>query len=251
MEKSVFTNITNDNSETDSSTSTPSEDFMSSFYPKPSSGLKKQLIQPILPKPYLDSNSGIEVDDCFELSLLRFIHLIFGSNGCINFTNFTKYIDLTKKECEELYDFFLDNPGIFDDAKFYYSEAGINLRKKWVEFLSLRNFEYKKSESIINPNIKNLIKFLENFFPKININNNLSNNFLLQEVYSQLNFNWESLELVYGEFQKIIGTSIHQSSVQNIVINKTPIFIWEMTRILEIIEETPVEIYSNSELRYS
>lgn len=256
MEKSVFVNITNDNSkndnsETDSSTSTPSDDLVSLFYQKPSNELKKYLIKPVLPKPFYDLNNGIEIDDCFELSLLRFIHLIFGFEGIINFTNLEKYMDLTKKECDELNDFFLDNPGIFDDANFYYSDAGIILRKKWVDFLSLQNFEYKKSNSIINPNIKNLLKFLEKYFPKLKINIELPNKILLQELYSQLNFNWESLGLVYEEFQKVVGTSIHQSSIQNIIINQVPVFTWEMSIIKEVVEDTLIEIYSNSELRYS
>lgn len=253
IDNTVFVNKTVDNtdSESDSSTSTPSEDFMSSFYPNPSNDIKKFLIKPVLPKPFFDSNNDVEIDDCFELSLLRFIQLIFGSNGVINLTNLGKFMDLTIKECEELYDFFLDNPGIFVDSNFYYSDAGVNLRKKWLELLSGRNFEYKKANSIIQPSIKNFIKFLENFLPKLKINNELAINFLLEEVYSQINFNWESLELVYGEHQKIVGTTIHQSSIQNIVINKTPVFVWEMSIIKEVIEDTPIEIYSNSELRYS
>ncbi len=248
MQKSVFIN----NSETDSDTSTPSEDFMSSFYPKPSTELKKNILKPVLPKPYFDLNKDIEVDDCFELSLLRFLHLIFGSNGVINYTNLEKYMDLTKKPCDDLNDFFLDNPGILNDPMYYYSDAGVNLRKKWVELLSERDFfEYKKSDYLINSTIKNFFNFMENFFPKLRVNRELSNNFLIEDIYSQLNFNWDSLELKYGEFQKVIGTSIHQSSIQNIVINKTPVFVWEMSIIKEVIEDNPVEVYSNSELRYN
>ncbi len=94
---------------------------------------------------------------------------------------------------------------------------------------------------------------MENFFPKLTINKdkNLSNNFLLQQVYEQINFNWDSLDIVYDESQKIVGASIHQSSIQNIIINKTPIFVWKMSIIKEVIKNTQIEIYSNSELIYS
>lgn len=242
MEKSIF--IYNNDFDTDSSTSTPSEDYTSYYYPKKSDELKNLLIKPILPKPFNDPNTGIEIDDCFELSILRFLHLIFGSNGVINFTNLTKYMDLTKKNCQELYEFFLDNPGIFHDCEFYYSDAGLILRKKWVDFLSSINL-------IIYPNIKNQIKLLENFFPKLNINYNTSNNIILQEIYSQLNFNWESLEVKYDESKKIVNTSIHQNYNQNIFINSSLIFIWSITTITDEINNIPTIIYSNSELIYS
>jgi hypothetical protein len=229
--------------DTDSSTSTVSEDYLENYYPKKSDELKTLLIKPILPKPFNDPNTGIEIDDCFELSILRFFHLIFGSNGIINFTNLTKYMDLDNKDCQELYEFFLDNPGIFPDYEFYYSYAGIILRKKWVDFLSGRNFEYKKDDSIIYPNIKNQIKLLETFFLKLNINYNTNNADILQEIYSQLNFNWDSLTVKYDESDK------QETFNQYIYINKSLIFVWSMTTIIEEINNTIV--YSNSELRYS
>jgi len=248
MEKSIF--IYNNDIDTDSNTSTPSEDYLSYYYPKKSDELKNSLIKPILPKPFNDPNTGIEIDDCFELSMLRLLQLIFGSNGIINFNNLTKYMDLDKKECQELYEFFLDNPGIFPDYEFYYSNAGIMLRKKWVDFLSKRNFEYKKDDSIIYPNIKNQIKLLEKFFPKLNTNYN-TNNDILYEIYNQLNFNWDSLKVKYNESQKIINTSIHNTFNQYIYINELLIFVWSMTNIIEETNNITTIIYSNSELKYS
>ena len=239
MEKSIF--VYSD--DTDSTTSTVSEDYLENYYPKKSDELKNSLIKPILPKPFNDPNTGIEIDDCFELSILRFLHLIFGSNDIINFTNLTKYMDLDKKECQDLYEFFLDNPGIFPDYEFYYSDAGIMLRKKWVDFLSGRNFEYKKDNSIIYPNIKNQIKLLETFFPKLNINYNTNNNNILNEIYSQLNFNWDSLKVKYDESDK------QETFNQHIYINESLIFVWSMTTIIEEINN--IILYSNSELRYS
>jgi hypothetical protein len=127
MEKSIFI-YTDDIIDTDSTTSTASEDYLENYYPK-SDELKNSLIKPILPKPFIDPVSGQEIDDSYELSLLRIFHLIFGSDGIINFNNLTKYMDLNKKECQDLYDFFIDYPGIFDDYQFYYSDAGIIIRK--------------------------------------------------------------------------------------------------------------------------
>lgn len=230
MEKSIL-------NDTDSTTSTASEDYLENYYPKKSDELKNSLIKPILPKPFNDPNTGLEIDDCNELSLLRFFHLIFGSDGIINFTNLTKYMDLNKKECQELHDFFLDYPGIFPDYQFYYSDAGINIRKKWFELINLSISEF---------NIINQIKLLENYFPKLTVNSNNTND-ILQEIYSQLNFNWDSLKVKYEESNKQVDKLKHKTLNQYIYINDSLIFIWSIT----IISEELNVIYINSELRYS
>jgi hypothetical protein len=232
MEKSIF-------NDTDSTTSTASEDYLKNYYPKKSDELKNSLIKPILPKPFNDPNTGLEIDDCYELSLLRFFHLIFGSDGIINFTNLTKYMDLNKKECQELQDFFLDYPGIFNDYQFYYSDAGIIIRKKWFELINLSISEFT---------IQNQIKLLENFFPKLIINSNNTND-ILEEIYNQLNFNWDSFQVKCYESYEELNTSISKILNQKIFINDSLIFIWSITTIKDKINSNVV--YFNSELIYS
>lgn len=209
MEKSIFI-YTDDANDTDSSTSTASEDYLENYYPKKSDELKNSLIKPVLPKPFIDPTSGQEIDDSYELSLLRFMHLIFGNDGIINFDNLTKYMDLNKKECQELHDFFIDYPGIFPDHQFYYSDAGIIIRKKWFELISLIIFDFT---------IQNHIKLLENFFPKLIIKSKNSID-ILEEIYSQFNFNWDSFQ-VKCEEQDTSKIFYHK-----IFINETLIFIW-------------------------
>ena len=236
MEKSIFI-YTDDIIDTDSTTSTASEDYLENYYPK-SDELKNSLIKPILPKPFIDPASGQEIDDSYELSLLRFMHLIFGNDGIINFNNLTKYMDLNKKECQELQDFFIDYPGIFDDYQFYYSDAGINIRKKWFELISLLISEFT---------FQNHIKLLENFFPKliINLNNPVD---ILEEIYSQLNFNWDSFQVKCEEIQEEQDTSTSKILNQKIFINDLFIFIWSITIIKDKINYNI--IFLNSELRY-
>jgi hypothetical protein len=220
MEKSIFI-YTDDIVDTDSTTSSASEDYLENYYPKLDE-LKNSIIKPILPKPFIDPTTGLEINDCYELSLLRFMHLIFGSNGIINFNNLTKYMDLNKKECQYLYDFFIDYPGIFDDYQFYYSDAGIIIRKKWSELISLIIFDFT---------IQNHIKLLENFFPKLIIKyNNLVD--ILEEIYDQFNFNWESFQIKCEIQDNILN--------QKIIINESSIFIWSIIFIKNF----------NSELRY-
>jgi len=236
MEKSIFI-YTDDIIDTDSTTSTASEDYLENYYPK-SDELKNSLIKPILPKPFIDPASGQEIDDSYELSLLRYMHLMFGNDGIINFDNLTKYMDLNKKECQEIQDFFINYPGIFPDYQFYYSDAGIIIRKKWFEIISLFNFDFT---------IKNQIKLLEKIFPKLITNsNNLVD--ILEDIYSQLNFNWDSFYIKCDEIQEKFDNNINIILNQKIFINNILIFIWSITTIKDKITNNC--IYSNSEFRY-
>ena len=237
MEKSIFV-YTDDANDTDSSTSTASEDYLENYRPKKSDELKNSLIKPILPKPFIDPASGQEIDDSYELSLLRYMHLMFGNDGIINFDNLTKYMDLNKKECQEIQDFFINYPGIFPDYQFYYSDAGIIIRKKWFEIISLFNFDFT---------IKNQIKLLEKIFPKLITNsNNLVD--ILEDIYSQLNFNWDSFYIKCDEIQEKFDNNINIILNQKIFINNILIFIWSITTIKDKITNNC--IYSNSEFRY-
>ena len=180
----------------------------------------------------------VEIDDSYELSLLRYMHLMFGNDGIINFDNLTKYMDLNKKECQEIQDFFINYPGIFPDYQFYYSDAGIIIRKKWFEIISLFNFDFT---------IKNQIKLLEKIFPKLITNsNNLVD--ILEDIYSQLNFNWDSFYIKCDEIQEKFDNNINIILNQKIFINNILIFIWSITTIKDKITNNC--IYSNSEFRY-
>jgi len=236
MEKSIFI-YTDDIIDTDSTTSSASEDYLENYYPKLDE-LKNSLIKPILPKPFIDPTTGLEIDDCYELSLLRFMHLIFGSNGIINFNNLTKYMDLNKKECQDLYDFFIDYPGIFDDYQFYYSDAGIIIRRKWYELISF---------IILKFNIQDHIKLFKNFFPKIIINSKNSLD-ILEDIYSHFNFNWDSLQVKCNEIQEEFDNNVNMILNQKILINNILIFIWSITTIKNKI--TNNSIYLNSEIKY-
>jgi len=236
MEKLIFI-YTDDIIDTDSTTSSASEDYLENYYLK-SDELKNSLIKPILPKPFIDPTTGLEIDDCYELSLLRFMHLIFGSNGIINFNNLTKYMDLNKKECQDLYDFFIDYPGIFDDYQFYYSDAGIIIRRKWYELISF---------IILKFNIQDHIKLFKNFFPKIIINSKNSLD-ILEDIYSHFNFNWDSLQVKCNEIQEEFDNNVNMILNQKILINNILIFIWSITTIKNKI--TNNSIYLNSEIKY-
>jgi len=218
--------------------------------------LKNELIKPIQSKSFNNNNKNIIINDAFELSLLRFMHLIFSFDGLINFDNLNKWMDLNNPLCIELNDFFIDNPGFMFDSDFYYSETGQQYREKWFELLSNRQFfNYKNNfNTEIYPSIENFYKFLENFFPKLIFMNqgvNLMNEQeKLENIYNSLNFNFESFKILYGTYNKLENNMIHFSSIQNILINNINIFVWEIVSVKELINNNLSEIYSESEFRY-
>ncbi len=227
--------------------------------------LKEQLVQPIKPKSFVSNLTNQTIEDNFELALLRWIHLIFSMDNLIIFDNLNKYMDLTNGLCLELNDFFIDNPVVMLDSEFYYSDTGIIYREKWFDLLSNRNFfNYKNTDLDTNinvkkgiyPSIENFYKFLENFFPKLTFEKeNQNDQIKLDIIYSKLNFNFDSLKLVYATYRSIDNGMIHSCSIQNIIINNdSPLFVWENMSIKEIDNTNSntgtKEFFSDSELRY-
>lgn len=212
--------------------------------------LKEQLIQPIMPKPFNKLFSNEVIDDSFELSLLRFIHLVFSSDSKINFDNLIKYMNMEKNSCIELLEYFENNPGVMNDYQFYYSNTGIDIRTKWFEILKGQKFfTYKGDEQQIEPTTDNLFEFFEQYFPNLDLSGN-TNQEKLSNIYSQLNFNFDNFEVIYSTFQKITGDTVQNSSIQNIQINGVDIYVWEMTKIKDTSNIQPVELYSESEFKY-
>jgi len=217
-------------SETDSETSTTSEAKELGDLNSDKTKMRLKLIEPIMGRD-INLNNTI-INDSFEITLLRLLHLFFNNDQRINFKN------LEKVGNNELVDFFIDNSGIMKDSEFYSSEAGINLRQKWAEFLSNRNFTYIKNNYQIVPNIENFIKFFEIFFPIIfeNIEANIKPNIqsILLEIYSKLNYDFESVKIDYATYNKNSLNLKHSSEIQNIWINGLEIYVIEFINLSEI-----------------
>jgi hypothetical protein len=258
-ESDTYSNYSETQTDTDSSTSTTSyevHDYVDEAQVVETAAtmkniLREQLVQPIMGKPFKPLFSENEIDDSFELSLLRFIHLVFSVDGVINFDNLTTHMDMSNPNCIKLYEYFMNNPGIMNDYSFYYSNAGVDLRTKWVELLAnINSFTYKGNNQEIDPVMENLFEFFEQFFPKLNqdgytIQQKLTN------MYDQLNFNFETFEVVQSSYQKIVVNSLHHGILQNIRINGIDMYVWEMTKLKDISSGNPVELFSDSEFRYA
>ena len=194
--------------------------------------LRNKFPKPINSHEFYDKEQNCNIEDGFELVLLRLVHIWFGTDGVINFPHLTKWMDPNKTESREMEDFFIDNPGIMDDSDFYSTEAGIAVRKAWYKFLSERNFfTYVNKTHQIVPDNNNFLMFVKHFFPLVDFIGNYNEQEKLDKIYSTLSFGDNKFQVVYSTYSKIVQEMIHKSFVHNISVNKTELFVLESTNI--------------------
>ena len=120
---------------------------------------------------FKDNKNKISYTDCFEISLLRFLHAVFLKKDENSFK-----IDIDRMKCfmninrfcKQIIQFFTNNPEIYLD-KDYYENDGYTIRTKWCIFLNNRPFfRYKLQNKFeVCASLDNLITFFQVFFPKI------------------------------------------------------------------------------------
>jgi hypothetical protein len=211
--------IYNEFSDSDSSTSdvsTVTPDYEIEYLDDIKIKLREELPQyNISLSSFIDIN-GNEINDTFELSLLLWCQIIFGNNGTINLANIEKYID--NNYGSELYDFYMEYRGIFDD-EYYNTSSGYKTRTEWFKLLSNKSF-FKYTNNGIESSLDNFFNFIDNFFPKIFTDNIIlnKNQDKLNYIYSKLNFNYEDLGVIIIEK--------HNKIIQTIYINNIDIYEW-------------------------
>jgi hypothetical protein len=251
--------VKQDSFDSDSSTSTPSinsDQDIDNFIPSLNAinQLKLRLIKPINSFEFIHPSNLSVINDSFELSLCRFIHLVFSSNGLINRSNIIKYID--DSACaQDFYDYWVNNPGVMFDSEFYTGPTGINIRSSWFELLHSHSFSFSLNENgSIIPSVENIFNFFNGVFPKLlnDLETETNIQTKLSWMFTRLNFNFDQFYPIYAKYQSIEANTIHSSSIINIYINQIELFVWEMTNV-KIIDSsnTTIEIFSNSEFRYS
>jgi hypothetical protein len=121
-----------------------------------------------------DDNQTISYTDCFEISLLRFLHSVFVKNVNGHHTVDTDRLGdfmLDTSECKQLLDFFTSNNKIEPQEIFYQDEKsdGYKLRTDWCVFLNKRSFfRYKKENKYeLCASLGNLFTFFRVFLPKL------------------------------------------------------------------------------------
>jgi len=140
-----------------------------------------------IPEPV--SYAGIEFDypgeglvsytDCWEVSVYRFLHLIFSKDGLIQFYRLNQFMEPKKYQCELLNSFFKQYPVVKRSSDDYETAEGLKERAAWAVMLNSSKCLYlkrKKMEVVqideggvyeVAATIENLFEFFANFFPKI------------------------------------------------------------------------------------
>ena len=261
MDTSVFitdNNIIIDDTDSDTSSASTVEELKTFKNEKSGdSNIKLELmdrfVKPIQSHMYIDKDKSLEIEDGFELSLLRLLHIWFSSDGIINFERLTKHMDLEKTESRELEEFFLDNPGVMTDSDFYSSEAGIKIRKSWYEFLSNRVFfSYVNKSHQLAPDNANFFNFIKNFFPLVNFYENLNYNEQekLNIIYKGFSFGPSKFHVVYSTCTRVDNELEHKGFVHNIFINDIELFVLESTCIRKLNNLNQI-YWTKTELKYS
>ena len=70
-------------------------------------------------------------------------------------------------------------------------------------------------------------EFFENFFPNLDCGGNTIQE-KLDTMLHKLNFNFESLEAIHSNYQKITFDSIHNGTILNFRINGIDLFVFEL-----------------------
>ena len=189
------------------------------------------LIEPVKYGPIKiieNSNYGygyvfISYTDCFEISLLRFLHVLFGENGSIKLNKLKKFT-----RTNELYNYFLTNPNYNNNSDYYETNEGFKLRADWCSFLNNRKiFQYKKQcKYEVCASFKNLINFVHHFLPNVqtlNVDDIKIENYL-NFLINQINNNIIIKYVLYKE----VTDNIYMNTTLNISINNKHIYDWEV-----------------------
>jgi hypothetical protein len=127
---------------------------------------------------FMDNNKDIGYTDCFEISLLRFLHSVFVLNDTTNSNKLfnlerLKSFTLDTPECIQLIDFFTKNQKIEVSEKDYQgcNSEGYKLRTDWCIFLNQRSFLRYKIENKYElcASLYNLFTFFNVFLPKLQL----------------------------------------------------------------------------------
>lgn len=58
---------------------------------------------------FYDGDRFVKYTDCWEISVLRFLHLLFGEKGAINFEKLKAFMDENNPHCQKLIHYFTEN----------------------------------------------------------------------------------------------------------------------------------------------
>ncbi len=128
-----------------------------------------------------DDDKKISYTDCFEVSLLRFLHILFVKDSLIDLELMKQFMD-DSLFCEQIINYFTKYKKVHYDALYYESNDGFVERTEWCILLNKNKFFMYKLYGLYElcATIDNLMLFFNIYFPKINIDykENKSINFI-------------------------------------------------------------------------
>jgi hypothetical protein len=193
--------------------------------------------------------------DCFEISLLRFLHLIFGKNNKIDLELLQIDMD-NSKYCSDLVDFFTLRNYFSNDEYYYFTEIGLVERSDWCKFLNdSRLFKYKQEDGYeVCATIENLFTFFRIYFPKNNFDSedilditidNIESNKLFEYYENKLNKLFKNISYTFDLSCKLNYLfkksntdeieSIYTNIILEIYLNNTHLLDWEIYQFHNLI----------------
>lgn len=231
----------------------------------------------IIPEPVKYNSVDIIYDkdiisytDCFEISLLRFLHLIFGENNKINLELLQQDMD-NSSYCTDLVNFFTLRNYFSNDEYYYFTEIGLNERADWCKFLNdSKIFTYKKEDKYeVCATVENLFTFFRIYFPKNNFDcedtlditiNNIESTKLFEYYEHKLNRLFKNLSyyfdlsctLEYTFKKSKPDHSIYTKIIIQIHINSNNLLDWEIYQFHNLIDGKILErITGHSDYRFN
>ena len=164
--------------------------------------------------------------DCFEISLLRFLHVVFGKNGNINIKRMKK---LMNNEKNQLYCYFQKNNIYYNDNKYYSTLEGFNERTNWCNFLNeIKIFNYKKEDRYeVCASLDNLFLFFNHFF-HFNLDTNDSDQHNLNIIGKKLSSINKQIRFDLSIFGEYNSEDFYINTYTKIYVNDDHLYDWEI-----------------------
>jgi hypothetical protein len=195
-------------------------------------GYRDTFVEPVeyAPIQFKDDNIIIEYTDCFEVSLLRFLHAVFITKKDNKYVMDIERMKEYMNDSNDLLDFFKVNNDIILSRKYYdnIKSDGYILRTLWCQFLNKNKFfKYKRYDMYeVCASLDNLFLFFKNYFPKVLLNDNDMIENKMNYIMKQLSTNKLKLSSTIESKTKINFDNIYYQNIIYININDTPVYEW-------------------------
>ena len=209
--------------------------------------IKMLHLEPIV-YDWMEVEHGEEIvfyPDCVEVSLLRFMHILFCEKDnevwSVNLKNLKRYLNMEQEQCAEFFRYFQMINYIEIDGYMYFSDTGLEERVEWCSLLHSRDcFIYVHDEYELRAIFVNILNFFKYFFPKLDINHDIDYNSdeeiskLLEDLYNILTIEQNIKVEVLTDIDRDTG---RVEMVQDIYIDEVLVYKWNIYHCYESITE--------------